>query len=128
MGIERADTDLDQARRKALLHDASEGGGVRIAITGLAFTIAAQRELVVQITVGVEVQHGGGLRAAREAAQDRIGDRVIAAEHKRSVPAKNELRIRSSMAARARGASSGRSTSPASSNTPGAERSSPRSL
>ena len=86
MCVEGANPDLNQPPREALFHHARERARVRVAIVV---------ERVVEIGVSIEVQDGeaigrpagraaGVLRAPRAiGAQDRIGDRMIAAKNQR---------------------------------------------
>ncbi len=88
--VERPNTNLDQPYGEMLFHHASERARVGVAIAGWTLTVAvatSKRKLVIQIAVGVEMQYDGRLGAPGKAAEDGVGDGVIAAQDERSATA-----------------------------------------
>ena len=109
----RANPDLNQPIRQPLLHDPGERTRVREAI---AF------ELVVEIRMRVDLQDRERPVAGAQPAQDRIGDRMIAAERDERQPFLRPAREPRARSGCGRSAVAGSVRSPASSEHVGADR------
>src|SRR5439155_2318832 len=82
---ERSNAHLYEAVGESLLHDPREGTGVRIPIA---------IEFVVEIRMRIDVENGEAPVLGSNAAQDRIRDRVIAAEGDRTSTGGEDLSCR----------------------------------
>src|SRR5262249_52638320 len=84
MPVYGADADLHQPSNQLLFHDTREGTGMG----------EAPAQIVVKVRVGIEVHNGEVSKPPTEAAQDRVSDGMIAAQHDERPPAIEQRRNR----------------------------------